>query len=577
MGFALQARERAGEGRGRRAALSERMQRRLQLPVPAADDKIRREEVGRDLSWLLFEQLTTGAVSQPEWAARHYAVLSPLTRSKLSPVEFERLNVELLEVVLPTIGSASERWRELIDVCGNATNADCILRVVGLLERIADHELADYLGSLLLRRMAVDSVPADYQDLADTVRARLQLKSASPATGDPRVSQLRERIDHLRLDFATSDRADNLQQAVHVAQVATMAWALQQSESTWAEFDRLVKQPMQRARTRLDEASLIKPTGRPHAPLRSAQVIEQHRRQLTVVVQKLKNHEKASAGQRQSSFVQLAQLVKVADDLTLEQGATIAKSLLAVRNRNEMRLIDAHLATVCASAQVRLGIADYLAQATMPRAELQQLLEIVLVRKVTAEELAGERDAIRYEILARVAREIDTVHEEAPWDPLLDSAQAVFRETYLERLRIAGLEAVLTEDAREGGSIGFSLLEPLIKQISVVPARVALPPEARRYVDRVPHELIAIRSLDTYDLESTVLLQRVLVRTLQISVLQRVPDRAGESGAILRWLEQRDGKAEQVFKQLQDGEVAILRLLCLLGPSDLHNLRWEDR
>jgi hypothetical protein len=81
------------------------------------------------------------------------------------------------------------------------------------------------------------------------------------------------------------------------------------------------------------------------------------------------------------------------------------------------------------------------------------------------------------------------------------------------------------------------------------------------------HELIAVRSLEFGDLQRTVMLQRLVVRTLILQQGQRDAEQRSKAASIWEWLESRDTVATHDFEQLQVGESAMLRLWLLSQPS----------
>ncbi|MFM2095304.1 MAG: hypothetical protein RIS70_2428 [Planctomycetota bacterium] len=81
------------------------------------------------------------------------------------------------------------------------------------------------------------------------------------------------------------------------------------------------------------------------------------------------------------------------------------------------------------------------------------------------------------------------------------------------------------------------------------------------------HEIEAIRSLSISDLHRTVMLQRVLLRTLAIQRARSQPDRASEVHEVLEWLDKRDTRTQYLFEQLQLGESALARMWLIAVPD----------
>ena len=84
---------------------------------------------------------------------------------------------------------------------------------------------------------------------------------------------------------------------------------------------------------------------------------------------------------------------------------------------------------------------------------------------------------------------------------------------------------------------------------------------------RCGHEIEAIRSLSISDVQRTVMLQRVLLRTLAIQRARSQPDQASEVRGVLEWLDARDSRAQYLFEQLQLGESALVRLWLIAVPD----------
>lgn len=567
-----------GQTPARALALSERLEKSLAISLSDQEstaDQTRR--CYRSLANLLYRQMIEAAASQPEQAAARYRALRELARACLDREEQERLNVDLLAAVLPTIGPVWIGCRELIEDCASAQSTGSVLRLVQLFESQKDAQLLEYIGSLLLARADIPERERkelrEPAQVAEAVRARLMGVSGQAKPGDDRWRKLTDRLRGIRLDFRSEDEQDHLLHAVELVQLGTLAMAMAEGDASRATFDRLATRKTRTLReppadSAGDERAMRAPGESPfpvdrERPRSRPELASQ---QVATLVQRLKNYEHHAPGQRAVMFQQLAGLMQNGETLNAEQGYRVARYLVATKGRDEIQTLDRSLPTVLRSPMVCLGIADQLTSATMSKNELGRLVSQVVARSVTGEELRGDCESIRREVLVKVLAEFEPSAEKKPVRSL-GATEEVFRESYIERLRMIGLDGGgdKGDDAATQGCAW--LIELWCKEAIAGLQSGASDKSERDSLARMAHEIEAIRSLSINDLQRTVMLQRVLLRTLAIQRARSQPDLATEVRGVLEWLDTRDSQSQYLFEQLQLGESALVRLWLTAVPD----------
>jgi hypothetical protein len=237
--------------------------------------------------------------------------------------------------------------------------------------------------------------------------------------------------------------------------------------------------------------------------------------------------------------------------LTPRQAEDLASYLLAAKPAEEHANLLPLLDRLRVWRELRLAVADGLAQSKLPAEELQQLVA-ALVAPALPEDVTSS-SGLRRALLEDVLREAEAAT--APQSPpssagirFADRAAEQLRQTYLARARLLGVAAA------SGGSVADAL-------------EVSLSPLAASDTERTTLEPIqrAERYLAGDDLYLTVAWQRLLIEFSARRVQRERPQHSAAARQLAA--ESLASAPPSVLTQLRDQERTMLQLWMLYAPE----------
>ncbi len=508
----------------------------------------------------LYRVIVRSAAAQPLLAGPLYKSISKQAMRYLEKGVIEKMNVDLLSAVLPEIGEAWPEFEDMIQWTINSTDPLIVLRVVELYEDVTDTSLRDFLADRLLRRAGIYPGSLSVDEVARRVREAMGARHV--ITGRHRWKQLADLAeDTLAEPDAPSDPIDPmLQQVVDLVHANTLACALAQGEVGYASFDELNQNgpPKLAARAKLG--------GGPRSPPRRRGGMGGGNSQLQNVIQYI-SHLTAPhrlAAHRPMHLRHIAAFASQAVGLEDGHAEKLARYLMMPKNDDEHNLVLQHAEAVTRWQNVRLALADQVLETRVHEERIQQLFSRVVGRNL---ELSGDDwKQQAYEAMIRDVMDdlASAEHHQVGAGRIYDDASMTLRDLYSTQARLLG---VLPEqyDAAESPT---QVLRLIISRYAAKLGEGNLSDEALQHIATLPHQFAAVEYMGANDLERTVLLQKVWLRTLAFGTADKQTEKADQAEALLEELEQADDRSDNMFAQLRNGERAILKEWLLASPLD---------
>lgn len=507
----------------------------------------------------LYQVIIRSAAAQPLVARPLYRAVTFHAMRYLERGVIEKMNVDLLAAVLPDVGEAWREYENLIQWTINSTDPLIVLRVVELYEEVADSSLRDFLADRLLRRAGVFPASLEVDEVARRVREAMGAKHV--VTGRHRWKQLADLapITLAERDVPVDQTELMLQQVVDLAHASTMACALAQGEVGYASFDKLKQDGPPKL------AAAGNAAGAPRRPRRHATgaAADAHLQKVNRYISYLADQRQAPT-HRPLYLRYIASLAPQSPELNHEPAEKLARYLLKAKTDGEHKLVLEHAETVTLWRNVRLALADQVLETRLHEERIQELFSRVIGRNL---ELNGD-DWKQQASEAMIRDVIDDLSvaesRQVGAGRVYDVASMALRDLYTTQARLLG---VLPEqyDAAESPA---QVLRLMIGRYAAKLGDGNLPDEPRRHVTSLPHQFEAVEYMGANDLERTVLLQKLWLRTLALGTAHSHSAKAEQTTILVDDLEQADGNADNMFAQLRNGERAILQEWLLASPLE---------
>lgn len=501
----------------------------------------------------LFHVITANVVEDPLLAGALFGVLERQASRYLSAAEMDQARVDFLSAAIPL---ADEDWRRiepLISTAIRSTDALIVLKMVELMEQARTESLRTYMAEKLQARAGLVPNARSVEEAASRVRESFGAKQV--VTGSARWSELERRIEDRRSDrsAAIDDSQAMLQEAVDYAGLATMACALGQGEAGYATFDELAG----RSRVVLAANPLSQPGGTGRRQQRQP-AADMQRQNALRFIQYLADPRRRPA-HRVVYLRSLASFAPGIDEIERDAGKKLADYLMKPKADDEHRIVMEHAPVLGRWRNVRLALADSVLESDLQQDRLQPMIEAVLGRKLILDDQQAWKERLYEALLESVMDDLSyAASRNVGDDRVFDQAQEALRDFYTLQARIMGL-------SQEATSSASSPAELLVALIDVVRPRLEAGDEGgRKLLDRLPHELEALRSLSDDDLQWTAAIQRVWIRCLAKLIAIERPTMSSQAEAILSRIERPETSPPNVIAQLCAGEKAELDLWLLL-------------
>ena len=492
----------------------------------------------------LYRSLTRHAGTNIDLAVDLHKELLASTQRDLPPQVSQRLAANYLREVLPKLGDRWQIYEDLIRRVALSEDPLDVLLMLEVFETTAVADLRTYLGAQLIVRTGISRTTArNAEELAAEIRDALGVRAATqPVDAAERAAQWRAAAEEqLAKPIASADDQQQLlQDLLNSARLNTLGAALSQGELADAEFGLLWEAGPYSLDDERSGAS-----GPPRAPRVNASVLKR----LDRSVDSLRGAHRLNKVQRVGFLRQISVFGGTVTDVQADQGRTIAAYLAMAKPVDEHEGVMAVIDNVLRWRMVRLGLADELDDSRLRKEHLGELLAKALRREVDVES-DGWRDRLRSELLASVARELETEASlSGETANLADRTAEQLTSYYRTQARLRGVPASSYNDARLPSQMLLLLIQHAAEKLK----RQRLSPAERGQLEQLPHKLIAIDYLAENDLARTASLQRVWAKLLVMEFAEGERSRSvAEDG--------HESAASDLLQQVAGGERNLLGL-----------------
>jgi hypothetical protein len=399
------------------------------------------------LTRTLYRHLTAKGPAQPEEAAALQLYLVEQAAAWLAPAEIERLNAAFLVAMLTGAEQAWQTFQPLMESLCDSRDPLVVLELLDAFRKAENMALQRTLGALLVRRTGARPRGDDPRQVARAVRQALGAAGVAVAqSAEDRWEDLRANAEPVlaRRPVSPADRAGVLAETIELAGLGTEAMALAQGEPGFAIFDELTKPADDAA----GDSEKPEPEETPAAsgsdfrppPVKKRPMTLQEKQTLQRSISVLAEFENQSAVVRANSLRIVASRVPLTPDLTYEQALVVARYLLAPKADEEIDSIQTAVASLRSWKQVRLAVADRLAESKLTPGQRDRVLGALLGSVVPPS--GATPQALRQFLLRDVLADLEAGGDAAPVDvaerpPGLEA----LAETYRQRARVLAVPA----------------------------------------------------------------------------------------------------------------------------------------
>jgi hypothetical protein len=277
------------------------------------------------------------------------------------------------------------------------------------------------------------------------------------------------------------------------------------------------------------------------------------RQQLARQIAELSKFAEASPAVRANALRLLASRVPHVEDISYEQATVVARYLLAAKGDDELEGILGAVSVLRNWMQVRLAVADQLAEARLKPDQRRRLVSAILGYDVPSADSGGA--TLRQLLLRESASELESGSDkpgEAPGESNTSRIEPLV-EIYRQRARILAVPAAEYQAAESPADV-LELVARVLHRLPSASGHRGLTFE---------QQLELARFLGGEDPQRTVLLQRWLVDMTARRVAAQRPGQAAAAEQILAELNAADRAAPDLLAQLQLGERAALKMWML--------------
>jgi hypothetical protein len=545
--MASSAATRAGVSEPRAEAMRRDLGESLGLAIDATWDKtqLRRQAAGA-LARSCYRVMTAAAPSRTADVQVFHPWLAGEGERWLDQTVLDQLEAQFLTALL----AADETvWRQhqrgLLRIVASEDPA-VLLQAVELLERSSDESLQYYLAVGLLRRIGEANAGQTPEEVAAAVRKEFGFREAAGGRPGQRWQNLQskaeDQLKSLRAD--ASQPVGLLEETIRLARFSTLGCILSQGEFGHGAFDQLWE---------AEAPSLDKEfTGlEPEAPTETAP--DARARILNRFIDSLARATQAT--QRISYLRAITENGHALRELEPQSADVIAKYLLSPKTDEEREAISTLIPQVGRWKTVRLAAADLIAETSLRRELVQEVVAGLLNTTPTESDDGDWKRHARETLMRSVLEGGFAATNSSPYD----TAQNTLLQLYQAQAKAEGVPA----DAYSDAASPTAVLPALIEHVGARLAAKAGDEVDRAFLGRLPHELAAAEYLGDNDLRRLALYERLWLRVLAIDVAVAHSDRAPAAQDLLSKLDESDRKSSDVLLQLRDGQAALLRMWLL--------------
>lgn len=492
------------------------------------------------LAKLWLAELSLAADSQPALAAQWALGMRSELSAGLPTDERTGLETEIglrAATALKKDEDSAAVAKLLSDTISSRDN-DTVLRVVDALDGIQSAPLVEKLQAKLLTRAGLDESSVD-GDIVSAVRKKLGGKkpvSASPLVSrKARWAKLVEAHASIR-ERVTNDPETLLKDSAKLAWLANLGEALRRGESQAGWFDKMAGTEL------VTEAPSISEPVKIDGEDLLAELTPGERTLLKNYTGALSTPKDMAILKRQSYLRVVSGFSEKLKDVPAEAAQGIATYLLINKSDEEAAEVNRVLPSIRAWPRLQLALADGWKQAELAKPHLHEMWIAFTASDGTLAEVQTARP--RNELRKLALRTLSEAAELGQANSAVDRAAAILAEQYAERLRLRAPTEVVAPHTSACES-----LSRLLPRVTGGDAN-----ESDRIVKGI--ELAA-----NNDLQKLVLLQRVILAREVASLSKSRPQLTSKLAAVTESLAQRDAGAENVVRQIRDGENAMLSLL----------------
>jgi hypothetical protein len=506
----------------------------------------------------LYRVVTAAAGNEPLIARQLYEEVTREAVRYLDLRTIELANVEFLAAALPAAGQSWREFASLIQRTVDSADPLVVLRLVDLFERLQDETLRGFVADRLLRRTGIVPQSLTTEEVARKVREALGAEEAPTGAGRREALEQSAALLLAALDDADLSDAQRLQQIADLAHTATMACALAQGEVGEATFDDLQREGAIRlqgwpAPTRNETATPR--TSRPDA--------KYHNANLNRYVDYLLNP-RGSPIQRNVFLRSIASFAPVVPDLDPPVAEKLVSYFLRPKPDGEHEAMLEFTAAVGRWKHVRLALADQVLETHLQKERVEEILSRILPAGTPLDEDQNWKQQAHELLLEDVVQEMSrSGPKNSSPDRVFDDLSAAMRESYVTQSRLLGV----SPDRYSAAQRPSDLLRLMAEKISEKLAAARVSEEDERHLEALPYQFDAIQYAGSNDLQRTVLLQRLWLRTLAADVSQVGGKQASRAAALVTDLEQADATATDLFGQMRAGERALVEMWLLAAAQ----------
>jgi len=213
---------------------------------------------------------------------------------------------------------------------------------------------------------------------------------------------------------------------------------------------------------------------------------------------------------------------------------------------------------------VRLALADQVLETRLHKERIQELFSRVVGRDLELNDDDWQQQACEMMIRDVIDDLSYAVERRVGAGRIYDDVEAALRSLYTTQARLLG---VLPEqyDAADSPS---QILRLMIERYAAKSGAGNSSDEARHHFSSLSNQFEAVEYAAANDLEQTVLLQYLWLRTLAFRTAQNHEEKADQAMALIDAPNKANISSESMFAQIRNGEQAILRQWLLTSPLE---------
>jgi hypothetical protein len=561
----------------RAAPLAQSLSRGIGLTVdPALSAAELTRFVQQAMTAGLYRKLASEFASQPDVVKGLEATLSAEAAVRFDRESVARLEADYLATVAPSMGADWRAFQDAFDRCVQSRDPLIVLKMADACERAANPELQEWLRYELLMRVDRYRAAASTEEAMAMVREALgaSARSAPLESADRYRAFLQAAEKALAEKEAGGSPRAVLASTLNLAHLNSLGCALARQDAGRATFDELLRSgpPKLKAGAAVaesDDSSAATaefpvrfgaPEDDDEAPPASRPRVSTHPNMRQFYLNDLRRAIDGAQlpAERAAALAKtLPRVSKQLDDLDPRAARDVADYLCRRKSASEHEAVMKVIDSFAKWKAVRLVIADELDSVRLDDDQLLPILSGLTGREIEAG--PSSRAIARRALLESVVDDLEgAASSSGAGAPVFDEARDALLALYVEQAKVSGV-APTDYSAAAAPSHVLKLLILNSSGAATDPAR----PADAALMARLPQEVAAVEYLGADDLDRTVLLQRLWLRTCSAALAGERSEKAAEADGIVATLAETDRKSGSPAERLRDGETAILKLWLL--------------